>query len=167
MTDVPLEIERKFLIRRPDLDWLAAVAESSEIVQTYLKSEQEGTSERVRRRTAGGRSVYTHTAKTHLTARKRIELEEEIDRERYERLLLRADPNRRVIEKTRWCLRSGPWLYEIDVFPFWERQAFLEIELRDENEVFPWPEGVELIREVTDDDRYTNAALALRIPEEE
>lgn len=167
MTDVPFEIERKFLIRKPDLLWLSSAADSSQIVQTYLDSAEEGTSERVRCRTTGAHSVYTHTTKTHLTARKRIELEEELDRETYERLLQRADPTRRIIEKTRYCLRSGSWLYEIDVFPFWERQAFLEIELHDENEAFPWPEGIALIREVTDDKRYTNSALALHIPAED
>lgn len=167
MSEIPFEIERKFLIRMPDLAWLRSAASASKITQTYLLVEQEGMSERVRRRETGESVVYTHTKKARITARKRIEIEDEISRGEYETLLLRADPNRRVIEKTRYCLPVGQYLYEIDVFPFWAHQAFLEIELNDESQRFPWPEGISCIREVTDDRRYTNAALALMIPEEE
>ena len=39
--DVPYEIERKFLIRRPDEMWLKTLPDRSEIVQTYL-IEPEG-----------------------------------------------------------------------------------------------------------------------------
>jgi CYTH domain-containing protein len=52
------------------------------------------------------------------------------------------------------------------VFSFWDDRAFLEIELADEEEEFTLPAGLRLIREVTDDPRYTNAALSLAIPEE-
>ena len=166
MDTIPYEIERKFLIRMPDVDWLKTVAEASQIVQIYLKSE-ENCSERVRARTANGRTVYTHTKKTHVSSIRRIELEHEVDRESYEQLLRRADPQRRPIEKTRYCLAKNGLLYEIDIFPFWTRQAFLEIELQDENQPIQWPEEFISIREVTDDKRYTNAALALEIPEED
>ena len=167
MEETPYEIERKYLIRMPDLDWLNAAASRSHIVQTYLLSDQKGRSERVRSRTDEDQTVYTHTKKTRVTAMKRIEIEKEISFEEYERLLQRADPKRRAIEKDRYCLHTNGLVYEIDVFPFWNDRAFLEIELKDENQTFPWPEGLECIREVTDDGKYTNSALALQIPEEE
>lgn len=167
MNDTPYEIERKYLIRLPDLSWLSSVAERSHIAQTYLLNEQKGMSERVRKRESNGQTVYTHTMKTHISAIRRVEIEQEIDREEYERLLQKADPKRIVIEKDRYCLRLNDLLYEIDVFPFWRCQAYLEIELKDESQVFPWPDGIECLREVTDDKRYTNAALARKIPDEE
>lgn len=167
MDTVPFEIERKFLIRMPDLDWLSSCAERSHIVQTYLLSEADECSERVRVRRYPDRCVYTHTAKTHLSDIRRIENEEEIDRESYERFLQRADPERRAIEKDRYCLWDRGLLFEIDVFPFWKRQAFLEIELTDENQDFALPQKIRCIREVTADRRYTNSALAFRIPEED
>lgn len=167
MDDIPYEIERKFLIRMPDLLWLASVAERSHIRQTYLLNERKGTSERVRSRAAQGRTVYTHTQKTHVSDMRRIEVEREIGQSEYERLLLKADPERKPIEKDRYCLRSGDYLYEIDIYPFWNEQAILEIELTDESQSFPWPEGIVCLREVTDDRRYTNSALARRVPEEE
>ena len=167
MTEGAFEIERKFLIRMPDLAWLSSVAEASKIIQTYLRGGDPNSSERVRSRESGGKTIYTHTEKLRLSARKRIEVENEIGWEEYERLLLRADPQRRTIEKTRYCLPIGSLVYEIDVFPFWHKQAFLEIELSDENQTFPWPDGIQCIRELTDDSRYTNSALALCIPEED
>lgn len=167
MDETPYEIERKFLICMPDLGWLASVAECSHITQCYLLKEEEGTSERVRKRETADRVVFTHTRKTHITAIRRVEIEQEIDQTEYERLLLKADPKRRLIEKDRYCLRDNGLLYEIDVYPFWKSQAVLEIELEDEDQFFPWPDGIIRLREVTDDGRYTNAALARRIPDEE
>ena len=90
-----------------------------------------------------------------------------IDEAAYRELLLRADPVRRPIEKTRHCFLHGGKLWELDVFPFWADRAFLEIELKDEGERFELPPGIRLIREVTDDIRYTNAALSFEIPEED
>ena len=167
MEETPYEIERKFLIRMPDLDWLSSVASRSHIVQTYLLREHKETSERVRSRTDEHRTVFTHTKKTRVTAVRRIEIEEEINRTQYETLLQRADPKRSPIEKDRYCLPANGLVYEIDVFPFWKEQAFLEIELGDESQTFPWPEGIVCIREVTNDGRYTNSALAFQIPDEE
>lgn len=164
MDDTPYEIERKFLIRMPDLRWLASAAECSHIRQTYLLNEQQGTNERVRSRERQGVTVFTHTKKTRVSDMRRIEIEREIDRSEYESLLLRADPERRTIEKDRYCLSENGLVYEIDVFPFWNDRAFLEIELTDESQSFPWPDGIICIREVTDDRRYTNSALARRIP---
>lgn len=163
----PYEIERKYLIRMPDLAWLASASERSHILQTYLLPSQKGASERVRSRETNGRIVYTHTQKSRISDMRRIEIEREIGREEYESLLLRADPERAVIEKDRYCLREGEYLYEIDVYPFWSRQAVLEIELTDESQSFPWPEQIICLREVTDDRRYTNSALARSIPDEE
>lgn len=160
------EIERKFLIRFPDLDWLDSCAEKTLIRQTYLCRKEPGVSERVRMRGRDGSFVYTHTVKRRISAMRRVEIEKEIGEEEYSRLLLDADPSRRTIEKIRYALPMNGVVYEIDVFPFWQDRAFLEIELRDEMQSFVWPEQFHCIREVTDDDRYLNSSLALTIPEE-
>ena len=110
-------------------------------------------------------TTYTHNTKIKLNAMKRIELEETIDRAAYDELLRRADPACRTIEKTRYCVREGGFVWEIDVFPFWSDKAFLEVELpREDTPVTP-PAVVRVIREVTDDNRYTNHALAIELPE--
>ena len=114
----------------------------------------------------GEKSEYTHTVKLKLNDMRRIETENVIDEKTYQELLRRADPARRPIEKTRCCFTHDGLLWELDVFPFWSDRAFLEIELSDESDRFTLPPGIRLIREVTDDPRYTNAALSLQIPEE-
>lgn len=166
MQSGPYEIERKFLIRYPDIDFLASEGERSEIVQTYLLSEK-GSTARVRMRMFADRCEYTHTVKQRISDMRRVETEREITRKEYEELLPQADPARRTIRKTRYCLPFEGQTLEIDVFPFWDDRAFLEIELKDEGERFTLPEYIHVIREVTGDRRYTNASLAREIPYEE
>ncbi len=166
MRDVHFEIERKYLIRMPDLAWLTANAEGTEITQTYLLA-RPGTTERVRKRGRDGVFTYTHTTKTKLSDLRRIEDEEELTQEQYLRLLQRADPARNVIEKTRWCFRYEGQLFELDVFPFWADRAFLEIEIPDESQPVRLPPWLQLVREVSADPRYTNAALSLAVPQED
>ena len=163
MDEIHFEIERKYLIRMPDRAWLEKEAEGTEITQTYLLSPP-GTTERVRRRGRDSVYVCTHTTKTKLSDLRRIEEEEVITEEEYGRLLQRADPERRVIRKTRWCFRYEGQLFELDVFPFWDDRAYLEIELRDESQKVSLPPDLTIIREVTEDPRYTNAALSVKIP---
>jgi len=159
------EIERKFLIAMPDPAFLQS-CDSSEITQTYLIGE-ENTTERVRKRVYPDRCEYTHTVKRKINDMRRIEDEHEINEAAYTALLERADAARHVIRKTRHCFTHSGRLWELDVFPFWKDRAFLEIELADEEEAFTLPPGIHLIREVTDDPRYTNAALSFEIPNEE
>lgn len=160
------EIERKFLICRPEEAWLEKNCQGSDIVQTYLKSEAAGRKERVRRREGKNGVVYTHTRKRRLSDLRREEQEREISEAEYRALLQRADPARRIIRKRRYVL---PWQgkdFEIDIFPFWQDQAVMEIELTEETEAVQLPPEITVIREVTGDRRYTNAALAKAIPED-
>ena len=53
----------------------------------------------------------------------------------------------------------------VDVFPFWREHALLEVELEDERQAFSLPPEIRVIREVSDDPRYTNAALSLEVPD--
>ena len=130
---IPLEIERKYLIRMPDEGRLDSLALGRDwIEQTYLTAES-GTTERVRsRRSPGGTPVYTHTVKRRLSAVTREEREEEIGREEYEALLKRADPTLQVIRKTRWRIPYEGHTLEVDCFPFWTDRALLEVELHSE-----------------------------------
>lgn len=158
------EIERKYLIRMPDQEYLLAHAAPSQIEQTYLLLPTPEVNARVRRRGREGAWTYTHTQKIALSDLRRIEDEREISEEEYRRLLVQADPNRRQIRKTRWVLPYKDQLFEIDCFPFWTDRALMEIELRDESQEVEFPPCIEIVREVTGDRRYTNSAIALEIP---
>ena len=159
------EIERKFLIAMPDEAFLKTCSASA-ITQTYLVCDGN-TTERVRERAYPDHCEYTHTIKYKLNNMRRIEDERQIDEDTYTALLERADPERRPIRKVRYCFEHDGRLWELDVFPFWKKSAYLEIELTGEDEAFTLPPGLRLLREVTDDPRYTNAALSLHIPDEE
>lgn len=160
------EIERKYLIRYPAAELLERCASRSFITQTYLAKRDGHGGERVRKRVYAERTEYTHTEKRRITAMRREEREREISREEYEALLQRADPERRTIEKTRYCLRRGGKIFEIDVYPFWSDRAVMEIELEGEEESVRVPEEIDVIREITQDKRYTNRAIAKEIPQE-
>ena len=162
-----LEIERKFLIEYPETSWLEQQPGSccAEIIQTYLFFDGTG-SRRVRSWTQGGKTTYFQTCKQTLTDRTRIEQETLLSEEEYCALLLEADPSRHPVEKIRWCIPFDAHVLEIDLYPFWHRQAVLEIELRSEEEEFSIPAELRVIREVTGDPRYLNSALAREIPSE-
>lgn len=161
------EIERKFLIRMPELAELTRTAQRSEIEQTYLAPDKDGVRARVRKRRTGEKVEYIYTEKTFVTDLTRIEKERTISEGEYTRLLDRADPERRTIRKSRFCLLYDGQLFEIDVFPFWKRQAFMELEMECEDQMIRFPPMLEIIREVTHDGRYTNSALARSIPDED
>jgi len=162
--DEPLEIERKFLIRFPDLQALETLcSKKAKISQTYLCSGP-GKTRRIRRSESFGKTdcgvCHYYTEKEKISNITRIEREREITKDTYDQLMEEADPEAQTIHKTRYYLPSGDLCFEVDVFPEWKDRAFCEVELEDEAGTFEIPECLELIREVTDDPRYTNASLA-------
>lgn len=161
-----LEIERKYLIELPDEKLLKSSRDSSEIVQTYLTGGIGGGSERVRKRVYAGVPVYTHTRKHKINLLSREEHEREISKGEYDELIKRADPQRKPVYKTRYCLEYAGQLFEIDVYPFWSKRAVMEIELEREDQPVSLPPEIEVVCELTQDKRYTNSAIAKLIPPE-
>ena len=159
----PYEIERKFLIAYPNLKKLEENpnCHKIDIIQTYLKSAEDEEI-RVRQRGEGGHYVYFKTIKRKVTDIKRVETECRIKKDEYLALLMQADTQKHQIRKTRYCLTYENQYFEIDVYPFWQDQAIMEIELRNENEEIRFPDMIRVIKEVTDDPAYKNAALAAR-----
>ncbi len=157
----PYEIERKFLIEYPDIEALSKLPNCRrvEIIQTYLKS---GSDEEIRIRQRGehGNYIYYETRKKKISGLKRVEIERRLSKEEYLERMMDADPSKRPIRKDRYCLAEGNRYYEIDVYPFWNDRAILEIELADPEEEICFPEMLKVIREVTEDDSYKNSALA-------
>ena len=164
----PLEIERKYLIRYPDIGWLSAQpgSRSAELTQIYLCSDGRN-SRRVRAWTENGRTVWYQTTKRMVTDVTREEAEREIGEGEYLALLREADPARHPIRKMRWCLPYEGHILEIDLYPFWKKQAVLECELSSEDEAFAIPPEFCVLREVTGDPQYLNSSLARAIPEED
>lgn len=158
----PFEIERKYLIAYPDIQWLEScpTCQKVEIIQTYLHSNKDE-EVRVRQRGIDGNYIYVKTTKKKISDMKRIEVEKRLTQREYLALLMEADTTKRQIRKTRYCLTYENQYFEIDVYPFWSHQAIMEIELSDEQEQVVLPPQIEVMKEVTDDDSFKNASLAL------
>lgn len=157
----PREIERKFLIRYPDVRLLEQMPEAArvEIMQTYLRAP-EGEERRIRQRGQNGSYQFTLTTKKPVGPGERIETEKRLSQEEYLQHLMEADPSRITIHKERWCIAQNGQYLEVDLYPWWQNQAILEIELTDLEQPVVIPDFVEVIREVTDDPEYSNGALA-------
>ena len=163
--NAPLEIERKYLIEYPDTAALAQRCSAVyEMEQIYLHAAP-GVTARVRRR-KGEREEFFHTEKERITDRTHVERERIITREEYEELLLQRDEQAMTIRKNRYCLPHEGFVFEIDVYPFWQKIAIMEVELESEEQSFTMPEGITVIREVTHERFMKNAALARHIPSE-
>ena len=160
---LPLEIERKYLISMPDIDRLLSVpfCRVLQIEQIYLLSDA-GESSRIRRIEENGSFCYFYTRKRAVTSVTRIEEEDAISAEEYRRLILLADPAKNPIRKTRYCFPYAGKLFEIDVYPFWKKQAVLEVELDSEEEAILFPPEITILREVTEDLSFRNSSLALK-----
>lgn len=157
----PYEIERKFLIKFPNIKLLEKNpnCRKVEIIQTYLNS-LDGDEIRIRQRGENGHYIYYKTVKKKITNLKRIEIEKRLTKDEYLNLLMDADTTKSQIRKTRYCLTFNNQYFEIDIYPFWNDKAILEIEFYDENTNIIFPEYLKVIKEVTDDESYKNYNLA-------
>lgn len=156
------EIEKKFIIVKPSSFPEGTVA--SRIEQYFLLPRDGYDTRRIRVRTTAGKTVYTYTEKRLLSGFTRIENERGISEDEFASLLKERDPDMGKIVKTRYVYPYRGHTLEIDVFPFWDRYAVLEVELGSEEESFELPADIETVADVTTDKRFTNKALAVRAP---
>ncbi len=161
----PLEIERKFLIKMPDVDFLLTLpCSKSSIEQAYLTGKNGRF--RLRKRGENNSFIYIKTVKKKISETVRIETETRLSEIEYNELL-NSNIVTGTISKDRYCLMYNGTYYEIDIFPFWKKQAYLEVELLEETDEVTLPDFIEVIKEVTFDDKYKNSRLCNNIPDEE
>lgn len=154
-----LEIERKFLVRLPDTDKLNIV-KTEMMTQVYLEEVSDNLQRRIRKISCNGETTYTYTEKHFITAITRKEMEYNINEKEFERLLSQKRKDTAPVEKTRYSFEYENQLFELDVYPFSDELAVMEIELKNAEDEISFPENVEIIKEVTSDSRYANAAIA-------
>lgn len=157
----PVETRRRYLIEYPNVEWLEQnpTCRRVEIIQTYLNGEP-GEEVRLRQSGSRGHYVYDKTVSRRTAGQKTIKVERRLTSNEYITLLMDADTSRRQIRKTRFCLTYRNQSFEIDVYPFWQKQAIAEIELSDENAEVSFPEEIRIIRDVTDDRDYETGSLS-------
>ena len=163
----PYEIERKYLIYYPNIKQLESMSNCTkvDIIQTYLKSNSD-IERRVRARGIDGNYVYYLTEKRKITGLKRIEIERKLTQDDYLALLIESDNRLHTIHKTRYCLSENNQYFEIDIYPEWDNQAIMEIELSDEDQEIKIPEFIKIYKEVTDDERYKNYQMSKEMPKQ-
>lgn len=148
-----IEIERKFLVS--SLAFKEETFAQNDIAQGYLNSNPERT---VRIRIKGKKGFITIKGIGNESGASRMEWEKEIPLEQAKALLKLCEKG--VIEKTRYEVKSGNHIIEIDEFHGDNEGLIMaEIELNDENESIKKPEW--LGQEVTGDKRYYNSYLSL------
>lgn len=163
------EIERKYLIRYPDIPTLLAQkgVEQWEIVQIYLTVGGPGETRRIRQVVSGGQIHYYKTFKRFVSGMVNEEDEGEIDQMTYIALSREQQPGCRPLGKTRYRIPYEGHVLEFDIYPFWTDRAILEIELSDEHEGAAIPGYVHIIRDVSGDPAYKNRQLAENVIFEE
>lgn len=147
-----VEIERKFLVKSDDFKNQAFA--QNKIAQGYLSSVPERT---VRVRIKGKKGFITIKGLSQGKGMSRFEWENEIPVDEATELLKLCEKGK--IEKTRYEIKSGNHVYEVDEF-YGDNEGLVmaEIELNSEEEAFEKPEW--LGEEVTNDERYYNAYLS-------
>ena len=163
----PLEIERKYLIYYPNIKELDNMDNCTkvDITQIYLKSDDD-TERRIRSRGIDGDYSYYLTEKRKVTDVTRVEVERRLTEKEYLELLTKSDNKLHTIHKTRYCLTINNKYYEIDIYPEWNRQAIMEIELSSEDEEVIVPDFISIYKEVTNDTKYKNYNMAKEMPKE-
>jgi len=165
-----LESERKFLVKFPT-SWSAlaelfdGIVDVKRISQTYLKAESGEQAARVRKTVEGltgeTETVYHYNQKKPVETGVHEETEREISQKKYEDYLKQANTKKCAVEKTRFVFKWHDQVFELDLFKgHLKGLAILEIELEDIHDKVELPEFLPMIKEVTEDKRFTNFALA-------
>ena len=147
------EIERKFLVGAEFKNMATAV---EHIRQGYICSKHGVT---VRVRTCNEKGYLTIKGPSPDGGLSRYEFEKEITPAEAEELMKLCEPG--IIDKTRYLVRSGNHVFEVDEF-YGENEGLViaEVELSSENEPFEKPDFIG--QEVTGDIRYYNSQLMKR-----
>jgi adenylate cyclase len=147
-----IEIERKFLVK--NLSYKSESFEKKYIKQGYLNSDKHRT---VRIRVSNNTGFITIKGKSNKNGTSRFEWEKEIPITEAEELLLLCEPT--IIEKTRYLIKVGDHIFEVDEFAGDNSGLVVaEIELNSEDEVFEKPNW--LSKEVTGNLKYYNSSIS-------
>lgn len=148
-----LEIERKFLVHKRDGAYKKTAYASSRIKQGYICS---GRGRTVRVRIRDGQGFITIKGPSGNGGMTRYEFEKEITLDEAEHLMQLCEPG--IIDKTRYLVKSGRHVFEIDEF-YGDNEGLVmaEVELESEDEPYEKPDFVG--EEVTGDRRFYNSYL--------
>ena len=144
------EIERKFLVSG---EFKSQAFARDRIIQGYICSAQGRT---VRVRIRDNKGYLTIKGASNVSGTSRYEWEQELPLAEAEELMKLCEPG--VIDKTRYLVRCGKHVFEVDEF-YGDNEGLIiaEVELSSEDEAFEKPSFI--AEEVTGDRRYYNSQL--------
>ncbi|WP_159018892.1 CYTH domain-containing protein [Algibacter sp. L3A6] len=147
-----IEIERKFLVKSEAFKDEAF--KQTRISQGFLNTDKART---VRVRLKGEQGFITIKGASSESGLSRFEWEKEIPKQEAEALLELCEPS--IIDKTRYEIKLGQHIYEVDEF-YGDNFGLIvaEIELNTETETYIKPDW--LGNEVTGDVKYYNSQLS-------
>lgn len=144
------EIERKFLVSG---EFKSQAFAQDRIIQGYICSAQGRT---VRVRIRDNKGYLTIKGASNVSGTSRYEWEQELPLAEAEELMKLCEPG--IIDKTRYLVRCGKHVFEVDEF-YGDNEGLVvaEVELSSEDEAFEKPSFI--AEEVTGDRRYYNSQL--------
>ncbi|KAA6310411.1 Inorganic triphosphatase [termite gut metagenome] len=147
---MPKEIERKFLVTG---EFKSKAFAQYRIIQGYISRVSGRT---VRIRICDEKGYLTIKGASDVSGMERYEWEKEIPFSDAQQLMKLCEPG--IIEKTRYLVRSGKHIFEIDEFHGAHQGLVIaEIELESKEEIFVIPNFIG--KEVTGDRHYYNSRL--------
>jgi CYTH domain-containing protein len=169
-----LEIERKFLVEEADLSTAEGVIlvdiesiyldmdKLSEVDKTLIDEKGRPREIRVTKEVTDGLTEYWSISKVGEHALTREEATVKIDKADFEKAATKFGKSR--ITKKRFKFKYNRNTFEIDVFPE-DSLLLMEVELKNEGQIFELPPFVLISREVTGEEAYYNANMAKPLDE--
>ncbi len=167
---VPVRIQKKFLITMPNLAKMleSFKYEKTQIIQTYLLSDDPNTELRIRQSGFDGSYSYSFTSQSQLEVSSNVAttvtIGKRITEKEYLSNCMKANTDLHQIKKDRYSFVFNNVYYELDVYPFWNENAILEIKLTEENQKVEIPSNIHVLKDVTNDVNFRNYAMAKNIP---
>ena len=150
-------IEKKYLIKMPDLEQLLKNKHCRKVhvKQHYLIDETKKEKEKIVLRRENNKNFYYKVNK-----KDNVKYSNSITADQYINKL--EDENKKFynIYKDRYYYIYDSRCFKIDIFPFWDDKAILEIDILSEREQIKFPKFVEILEEVTEIEKYKNYYLA-------
>lgn len=163
-----LEIERKWVVKDLDITSLFEMFDNLDsiqrIEQDYLVQDKDKISPRIRKVVEGinnKKTYYNYNKKHPVESGVNKETEYEITKSKFDSLREKSDPSKNTVNKTRLTFKYEKQLFELDIFHGnLTGLIILELEMSDIKDKVELPEFLKIVKEVTEDKKYSNFNLA-------
>ena len=151
----PTQCERKYLIRFTDPSLLSAYEPVEQVItQSYLLSRNDDIERRARKVEDRGNISYYFIEKQSVSPFERIEKERILTRKEYLRAIRDVDPAFGSVTKHRYSFKYRDLYMTVDTYASSPDLAILDVQLPDLQQEVDLPPEIEVVRDVTEEERY-------------